>query len=859
MYNLKKEDVFKELKSSAKGLTNNDAKKRLEQYGYNELSKNNKHLILKLFLSQFNNALIMLLIFAGILSLFLGDLLDSIVIFSIVLLNSILGFVQEYKAEKSIELLQRRAKPSAKVLRNGKIKTILSREVVPGDIIFIEAGDMIPADCRLLEITDLKIDESSLTGESFSAEKNIALLKKNTSLADQKNMIFSGTAVVSGKGKAIVINTGMKTEFGKIAQSLQTTKEVKTPLQVKFEKLAKQIGIIAISLIIIILLLGSLQAKLTFAKMVLFALVLAVATIPSALPVIVTIGLAKGANDLAKKNMLIKKLPAAESLGSTTIICSDKTGTITKNQMTVTKIYFNNKIIDVTGVGYQTTGKFYQDNKEINPNILELPLMIGRICNNAQLVNSNIIGDPTEGALIVLSKKAQLKEKKYSILKELSFDSERKRMSVIVNNQVYTKGAPDLLLNVCNRIYDQGKVRKITLSDKKKIIQQNNLFAKDALRVLGLAYSDKVNKNIEEDLIFVGLVGMIDPPRDEIKKAVEQCHDAGIKVMIITGDHAETTKAIAHKVGLLRKGDLILTGTELDKMSDSQLKRNIDKIKIIARALPIQKLRIVEMLQRKGHVVAMTGDGINDSPALKKADIGIAMGTGTDVAKEVSKAILVDDNFATIVKAIEEGRNIYDKMIKSAKYLLSCNSGEIMTVLIAILIGLPLPLIPLQILLINLLTDTSPALGLGFEGSEEGIMKRKPHHPKDNPITKRLLYTIIIFGFIMGFGTLFMFSQYENLIKAQTIAFTTLVMFQMFAVLSSRSLYPSIKKLNPFSNLYLLGAIILSVLIQIAVIYLGPLQTIFGTVALSSNDWLKIILVSSIGFIIMELSKLFMK
>jgi len=586
-----------------------------------------------------------------------------------------------------------------------------------------------------------------------------------------------------------------------------------------------------------------------------------------------------GAKRLAKKNMLIKKLPAAESLGAATIICSDKTGTITKNQMTITHIFTNNEVINVSGSGYEPKGNFSSNGKLINPKQIELLLRIGYLCNNAKLEKKikgyEIVGDPTEGSLIVLGKKGKMEEKhlqnNFKFIEELPFDPERKRMSVIFKNKLnkkteaYVKGAPDLLLKVCDRIIKNGKVKKISKKDKEKIIKMNNSFAEKALRVLGFAYREVPNSkkydlsNVEKGLIFIGLVGMIDPPRDEIRQAVKQCGEAGIKVMIITGDHAITTKAIAKQIGLFKKGDIVLTGEDIEKMSDKELEEKIDRIRIIARALPVQKLKIVDVLQKKGHIVAMTGDGVNDAPALKKADIGIAMGiTGTDVAKEVSEATLVDDNFASIVKAIGVGRNIYNTLIRSAKFFLSCNGGEITSVFMAIMLGFPLPLLPLQILLMNMLTDNFPALGLGFESGEEGIMKLMPRNPKEKPISGKIFLSIVIFGLIMGLGTLYMFMQYKeiDLSKAQTVAFTTLVMFQMFAVMSSRSLRPSIKKLNPFSNLWLLGAVFLSLLIQAAVIYWQPLQLIFGTTPLLGIDWLKIIAISSIGFVMMELSKL---
>ncbi len=854
-YSLKVEEVIKSLNSSENGLNEDEIENRLKEHGFNEPQKEKRLAAFTIFVNQFKNALSLLLIFAGFLSLFLGETIESIAMFTIVLLNAVLGFFQEYKAEKALESLEKLSAPTAKVLREGQEQKIPSREVVPGDIILLEAGDIVSADSRLINVSSLQIDESSLTGESVPSAKVIEPFKYGTSVADQENMTFMGTVVTYGKGKSIVTNTGMKTEFGKIARSLQTTKEVKTPLQIKFEQLARQIGVIAVILIIIILISGSLKGTVTFSKMLLISLTLAVATIPVALPTIVTVSLAFGSKSLAKKNMLIKKLPAAESLGAATIIVSDKTGTITKNQMTVTDIFYKGQIIKVSGSGYEPKGDFYADNRQFNPKNLELLLRIGYLCNNAKITNIgkkfDIIGDPTEGSLIVLGKKGKIEDedlhRHFSFVEELPFDSDRKIMSVIFENKLnkkteaYVKGAPDSLFGVCDGILENGSIRKLTKKDRDKILEVNNTFAQNALRVLALAYrelpkSKKYNTgNVEKNLVFVGLVGMIDPPRDEVKRAVEQCREAGIKIMIITGDHPITAKAVAHQIGLFEEGDTLLTGGDIEKMSDKELEEKIERVRIIARALPIQKSRIVDALQKKGHVVAMTGDGVNDAPALKKADIGIAMGiTGTDVAKEVSKAILTDDNFATIVNAIGEGRNIFEKMIKSAKYLLSCNAGEIATVFIAIMLNFPIPLIPLQILLINLLTDAFPALGLGLEPSEEGIMKRSPRDPKEKPISMKLFFSIVIFGIIMAVGTLFMFVQYKDtdLVKAQTIAFTTLVMFQLFAVMSSRSLSSSFIKLNPFSNKWLLGAFLLSFAMQLAVVYWPPMQSVFGNVPL---------------------------
>ncbi|MFH1409196.1 MAG: cation-translocating P-type ATPase [Nanoarchaeota archaeon] len=877
-YAQKPEEVLTVLKSSQKGLSEAEAKKRLAEYGPNELQKGKRMTAFSLFISQFKNPLLLLLVGAGILSIFLGDELEAIAIFGIVLLNAILGFIQEFKAEKAIEALEKISAPTARVMRDGKEQEIPAKDVVPGDILLLEAGDIVPADSRIIQVFSLQIDEASLTGESLPSDKDTKPYKEGTSVADQENMAFMGTSVTYGKGMSIATTTGMKTEFGKIAKSLQTTKEVQTPLQEKFAKMAKQIGIVAVLLIIIVLITGTVQGTLTFGQMLLFALALTVSTIPNSLPIIVTVGLSMGTKRLAKKNMLIKKLPAAESLGAATIIVSDKTGTITKNQMTITHLFYDNCNIDVSGTGYHPEGEFSIDKKKISGSTLDLMLRIGYLCNNAKLVEKeghhSIIGDPTEGSLIVLGRKGGKNDqsfRSFSLQEELPFDSDRKLMSVVYMTpqhmiEAYVKGAPDLLLKACDRIWQDGRVRKLTKTDRDKILAMNQSYAEGALRVLGLAYKELPKgtytiNNVEKNLVFVGLVGMMDPPRDEVKDAVARCRTAGIQVMVITGDHAVTTQAVASKIGLMKKGDVVLTGGDLSNMSDEELEKIIHKVRIIARALPIQKSRIVDILQKKGHIVAMTGDGVNDAPALKKADIGIAMGiTGTGVAKEVAKATLVDDNFATIVNAIHEGRNIYDKMIKSAKYLLSCNAGEITAVFMAIMLRFPLPLLPLQILLMNLLTDDFPALGLGFESGEEGVMERPPRDPKEKPITKHLFISIVIFGLIMGLGTLFMFMQYKDIdvSKAQTVAFTTLVLFQMFAVMSSRTLYSSLRHLNPFSNLWLFGAVVISLVIQVAVVHIPALQTIFGTVALAGIDWLKIIGISSLGFFMMEISKVFL-
>lgn len=874
--------VLEELKTDRKGLTKEEAQKRLKRYGENELKREGRIHPFRIFLSQFKNGLILLLVLAGILSLVAGEHVEAIAIFAIILLNSILGFIQEYRAEKAIEALKEISAPSAKVIRNGEEKKIPAKELVPGDIVVLEQGDFVPADGRIIEQSSLRVDQASLTGESVPVEKNTETAEEDMRMADRKNMAYMGTAVTYGKGRLAITATGMDTELGEIAESLKEEKEVKTPLQKKFAELAKQIGFIAVALIAVVLITGIIQGN-ALMTMVMFALALTVSTIPNSLPIIVTVSLSMGAKRLAKKNMLIKRLPAAESLGAATVICSDKTGTLTRNEMSVRNIYTSGKHITVTGTGYEPEGEFKIDDKKIKPDDYRLLFRIGILCNNAELSQEEgkweIIGDPTEGSLVVMSRKAGIDreeaKKNHEFIEELPFDSERKRMTVIYKDksrgkaEAYVKGAPDLLLERCTHIWHEGTIKKLTRKEKEKILQVNEDYAKQALRVLGLAYKREVATKkkydidaIEQDLIFIGLAGMIDPAREEVKPAVEKCRKAGIRVMVITGDHAVTAKAVAKEIGLYKKGDIVLTGEELEQMSDEELEKKIEDIRIIARALPIQKSRIVDALQKNGHIVAMTGDGVNDAPALKSADIGIAMGiTGTDVAKEVAQGTLVDDNFATIVKAIEEGRNIYDKMIKSASYLLSCNAGEITTVFMAILLQFPLPLLPLQILLMNLLTDDLPALGLGTEESDPSVMEQPPRDPKEKPITVKILLSIVLFGLIMGAGTLFMFNLYDpgdSLSTAQTVAFTTLVMFQMFAVLSSRTLHHSLKDLNPLTNKWLFAAVLTSIAIQIAVVYWAPLQAVFGTVAIGIWDWAKIVGIASLGFVMMEVSKIFL-
>lgn len=877
-YAMDLKEVIKALSAFDTGLSSEEAKRRLWHFGKNVLPEQERESCFKLFIDQFNNALIWLLVFATVLSLILGQAVEAAAMAVIILITAVLGFIQEYHASKAIEALKKAQARTARVLRDGQVTNIASSEVVPGDIMLIEEGDILAADARLTEVAFLRIDEASLTGESLPSTKVTRPFKLGTSLADQEDMAFAGTVVVYGKGKGIVTSTGIHTQLGYIARNLKEHEDVKTPLQIRFTQMARQIGVVAMVLIAAVFVIGVLHG-FSVSMMLITALSLTAATIPNALPVIVAVGLAFGAKSLAKRRLLVKRLPAAESLGSVTMICTDKTGTLTKNQMTVTRVFADGEVVTVTGSGYSPKGEFLLGQQKVDHKRWGLLCRIGSLCNNARLVERDsrfeVVGDPTEGALIVLGRKAgfdELAEKdRLKGRVEIPFDSDRKRMAVVCSDRsgstAYVKGAPESLLPLCSKYCDNGKVIALTKKKRAEITAMNERFAGEALRVLALAYrtippsikkDDWSIEEVERDLVFVGLAGMMDPPREGVSHAVQKCARAGIKVMIITGDNAVTAKAVAESIGLFKQGDIILTGEELDQLSDEALAKRICSVRIIARALPIQKSRVVVALKRNGHIVAMTGDGVNDSPALKDADIGIAMGiTGTDVAREVAKAVLVDDNFATIVNGIEEGRTIYDKIIKSARYLLSCNVGEITVVLAAVSVGMPVPMLPLQILLMNVLTDNVPALGLGLESPEESVMDRPPRDPGSPPITPTLFASILLFGVIMGIATLIVFSEHlkEGLPHARTIAFTTLVMVEMFAVQSSRSLSFSWRKLNPFSNMWLSGAVLLSILLQLLVIYWHPMNRVFGTTPLSATDWVWVLGVSAMGFVLMEIGK----
>ena len=868
-YKMGIDDAFRELISSSKGLTEGEARQRLEKYGLNQIEEKKRITDIALLLSQFKNILIVILIIAIAISFLLGEVVDAMVIFAIIIINAILGFVQSRKAEKALESLRKMSAPDATVVRNGENKIIPSLYLVPGDIIALKTGDRAPADCRIIEEMNLKADESVLTGESIPVEKTTKRIGEKP-VAERENMLFSGTVVVYGRCKALVTETGMKTEFGRIAGMLQEREE-KTPLEKKLDTFGKMLGLLLVGVCAAIFFIGILGgAKIL--EMFLVSVSLAVAAVPEALPAVVTITLAIGVRRMVKRNSIIRSLPSVETLGCATLICSDKTGTLTKNELVVKKLYVNEKVIDVNGEGYSTKGEFLINNKKIEVDKdTKLLLGIGLICNDA-IVDESVIGDPTEAALVVSAKKAGL-EPLGERVDEIPFDPDRKMMSVLYSIDkgvfVYTKGAVENVLLKCSHYHKNGRIRKLNKKERERILAINHSFASNALRVLAFAY--KSSKKISEsNLVFVGLQGMIDSPREGVKEAIEKCKKAGIRVVMITGDHRDTAVAIARELDIIDDNPGVLTGEELDSLKDEQFSATVEDVAVYARVSPEHKVRITDALKKKGHILAMTGDGINDAPALKKADIGIAMGvTGTDVSKEASDMILTDDNFSSIVSAIEEGRCVYDNIKKFIRYMLSTNTGEVLAIFMTMLIsittgyGILFILIPAQILWMNLLTDGLVAIALGVEPAEPDVMQRRPRNPKERIMTRDFLLYILFVGSVMCIGALYLFfseldQRMENLDRARTVAFSALVMFQVFIGLASRSNLP-INKIGFFTNKRLLIAIASSVILLLLIIYLplfNPLLNPFKTVPLNLIDWLRILVVSSSIFFILEFRKL---
>lgn len=879
------EDVAAKFGSDLKkGLTTEQAEKNLEQFGFNQLQEARGRSALAVFFDQFKSFLIWVLIAAAIISGFLGEWVDALAIVGIVILNAILGFVQEYRAEKALAALKKMAAPLTKVIRNGELRQIPAREVVPGDLLELEAGDHVAADARVISHTpNFSVHEAALTGESTPVFKtSLELDEEDIPLADRANMVYAGTSVSSGKARAIVVNTGMSTELGQIAQMIQEITIETTPLQRKLEQFGRWIVYLCFFLVGLIFLLEWVRGG-ELVQVFLTSVSLAVAAIPEGLPAVVTIALALGVQRMVKRHALIRKLPSVETLGAATVICSDKTGTLTKNEMTVKAVYADGRLFSVTGAGYEPEGEFLLEEKKINPE--EFPglyktLICGTLCNSSNLVQDNgryrIAGDPTEGALLTIGKKAGLSkeklEEKEPLVEEIPFDSERKMMTMLRRRNgeyvAYVKGAPDVLLKNCAYIFESGQERPITAGDMERILQVNDSLARQALRVLGCAYRrfsslpEKLEAtNVERDLTFVGLVAMIDPPREEVIKAMAACKQAGIKPVMITGDHKVTAVAIARELGMLEEEALALSGEELDRLGPDEFERQVEKIQVYARVSPEHKLKIVRAWRKKGEVVAMTGDGVNDAPAVKEADIGVAMGiTGTDVTKEVADMIITDDNFASIVAAVEEGRAIYDNIKKFVHYLLSCNLGEIMVMFVSSLIGWPVPLLPIQILWVNLVTDGLPALGLGFDPPDPDIMTRPPRKPDEPIIDKKRASLMTVQGIFIAVCSLVAFSyvlfvEKEGIERARTAAFIVLSVSQLFHAFNCRSQMKSVFELGVFSNLKLVYAFLASLTLQLSVVYLPFFQKIFKTQNLTVFDWVLVLALSSLSLWAMELVK----
>jgi P-type Ca2+ transporter type 2C len=858
--------IFAELKTSTQGLSSGEAAARLKQLGPNELIEKKKKSPFQMFLDQFLDFMILVLIAAAVISGFIGDLSDTIAIIVIVIGNAVIGFIQEYRADKAMEALKKMAAPTATVLRDGQQGTAPASELVPGDLVVLEAGRIVPADLRLLEAVSLKVEEAALTGESAPVEKHADVLtEEEVPLGDRKNMVYKGTFVTYGRGAGIVAETAMNTEFGKIAAMLQEEEEVKTPLQKRLANFGRKLAVAVLVICAVVLGIGILRGEPPL-LMLLTAISLAVAAIPEALPAVITISLALGAKKLVRLKALIRKLPAVETLGSVTYICSDKTGTLTLNRMTVDELFFNGRQI--------AAGDFIAGKGEVGTGALFMTALA--LSNDTQAGNDGeLLGDPTETALFSIAEKfgfakAEL-EKIHRRVAEIPFDSERKCMTTFHewNGGLisFTKGAVDVLVGSSkDMLMPEGKV----VIDSGEIKGRNEAMAADGQRVLSFAMrkwdhipADLSPENVERDLTLIGLVGMIDPPRKEAGEAVALCRSAGIKTIMITGDHPATARAIARKLGILDgDGSAVMTGQELEKLSLEELKDRVEQIRVYARVAPEQKLKIVKALQDRGQYVAMTGDGVNDAPALKRADIGIAMGmTGTDVSKEAAHMILLDDNFATIVNAVKEGRKIYDNIRKFIKYLLTTNSGEIWTLFLAPVIGLPIPLLPIQILWINLVTDGLPALALSVEPAEGDVMQRPPRHPGESIFAGGLGIHAIATGLLMAavvLATQFWAIRTENL-HWQTMVFTLLCLTQLGNVLAIRSEKESLFKIGLFSNKYLLGAVLLTFLLQMATVYVPFLNPIFKTAPLTAKELFLTIALSSIVFFAIEIMKLVKK
>ncbi len=889
-YKESREDVLARLETNAQqGLTAAEAAKRLEQFGPNSLQEKKRQSLFSKLLNQFKDTMVIILVVASLVSGFLNEWIDALVILAIVIINAVLGLIQEGRAEKAIEALKKMTSPQARVIREGKQQIIEAAKLVPGDLMILEAGDIVPADIRLLESVVMKADEASLTGESVPVEKDATqLYSAAMQLGDQSNMVFMSTPITNGRGRGIVVATGGQTIIGTIANKLQSIKEEETPLQRNLNQLGKWLGIICVAICAIVFIEGIIMGG-TFIDMFMTAVSLAVAAIPEGLPAVVTIVLALGMRRMADQNAIVKKLLAVETLGSVDVICSDKTGTLTQNEMMVTRLYLPGQLIEVEGQGYRPEGRLI-DTVDGQPVVdatvgrIGFLLKIGSLCSDARLVEKDdgvysIMGDPTEGALIVAAAKAGLHqaelERAYERTGDLPFDSDRKMMSTYhagfeqAKHVSLTKGAPDIILARCKKWLTNDGPEELSDAMRERILEANHELASSALRVLAFAckFHNTDVVDAEQDLVFVGLMGMIDPARPEARDAVTLCTQAGIRAVMITGDYRDTAVAIAQDLGLMKPGDGVLTGTELDQLSDEELLLAVEKTSVYARVSPDHKVRIVTALRQNGHIASMTGDGVNDAMALKSADIGVAMGiTGTDVAKGTANMILTDDNFATIVAAVKEGRILYNNIRKFVSFLLSCNVAEILIVFLTTLIlGVEyIPLLPIQLLWLNLVTDSFPALALGQEKGEPNIMLQKPRK-KNEPILNGLMIRTIIIQSIAKFGATFgafmiglsLFPPHsaEAISVARTFAFATLILSELFRAYGARSETTPVFKLGLFTNRTLNKAVALSLVLLVAVIYTPFLNTIFSTTALNLDNWLIIVALSIIPFLTSEIDK----
>jgi len=898
------------------GLTSQEAASRLQEYGHNELREAPRPTFWDRLLNQLKDFLVMILIVASVVSLLLGDYIEAAAIMTIVVLNAALGVVQESRAEEALAALKKMTAPEAQVVRDGHQQTVPTRDLVPGDLVILETGHYIPADVRLVEAVNLRIDEASLTGESVPVQKVAdTVFDRELPLGDRKNTAYMGTMVTYGRGRAVVISTGMTTQFGLIAQMVQSFQDEETPLQRKLEQLGKTLGIAALAVCALVFLVGVIRYLITpipgvtlteeIMEMFIVAVSLAIAAVPEGLPAVVTICLALGMRRMVQRHALLRQLSAVEALGSSTVICSDKTGTLTQNAMTVVKIWADGKQLRVTGDGFNPRGEFYHNDHSVLPDEKSGPHLLLKalaLCNDAYLEASGVdeaqityrmLGDPTEGALVVAAAKAGLwrneMEELLPRVAEIPFDSERKRMTTIhardleangslspygESHIAFVKGAPDVVLSLCQTIYRDGKILPLTDEYRREILEVNAQLASQALRVLGAAMrslpgvpepDDLIPAKVERDLTFIGLAGMIDPPRPEVKPAIAIARRAGIKTVMITGDYPNTAVAVAQEIDLLRPDGKVLTGRDLDAMDDQAFSHVVDDVDVYARVSPQHKVRIVEALQSKRHIVSMTGDGVNDAPALKKADIGVAMGiTGTDVSKEAAAMVLTDDNYASIVSAIEEGRIIYSNIRKFVFYLLSANVGEILIIFVATLLGWPLPLTAIHLLVLNLITDGAPALALGLEKGEPDMMGRPPRHPDEPVINRPMVYRIIIQGIVDTIAVLAAFrigmaAWPDNIHHAQTMAFVALSISELLRAYSARSESYFIWQIGIFSNKYMQYAVLSSLVVLLAIIYVPVLDPIFNTTFLTLTDWLEIFPLLLLPLVAAEATKLIVR